>query len=304
MEKNPPKIEIRTAAQDADLQKKGYMTCIYGPASIGKTTRVATLPQQYWPHVLIVDFEDGVMRALHGYEIPYWPLNLESNLVSAMVMWTKFLEEFPEKQPWNKMGTRYLFINSVSELIKQTEFGLQHARKKKFITLKEYGDAANRFREWLRALKALNRKGIHVIMEAHEDTYPVEVDGSTEKRAMLFPKVGKTLAKEFLHLVDFCAHMEIDSNDKRIFNFQVTNTIAAKRSFRNFPEQMEADYTTLFTTLHNLLHSGAKPINAPLAKPTQQPSSNQPAKTGAVANSKTNQPVMSNKINSKQPVTA
>jgi hypothetical protein len=269
-------LQIVSAKQTADLTKHGVTVCVYSQSGLGKTTLVSTLPKTYWKNILIAEFEEGgVMRALHGLDIPFIQFSMQKDMIEALKAWNDFLKEFPDQPPYDKLGVKWLFINSYSELQKFLEFGLQYARGKKFITLKEYGDAANKSREYLRLLKSLNRKGINVMIEAHEDTYEVEIEGTGAKRSMLFPKVGRTFAKEFLHLIDFCGHMELRTKgdvEERIISFKPTMTVAAKRSFRGFPEVIPADYTVLFSELKKALSQGSEPpVETPKAVETQSP---------------------------------
>lgn len=269
-------LQIVSARETADLSKHGVTVCVYSQSGLGKTTLVSTLPKSYWKNILIAEFEEGgVMRALHGLDIPFIQFSMQKDMIEALKAWNDFLKDFPDKPPYDKLGVKWLFINSWSELQKFLEFGLQYARGKKFITLKEYSDAANKGREYLRLLKALNRKGINVMIEAHEDTYEVEVEGTGAKRSMLFPKVGRTFAKEFLHLIDFCGHMELQNkgdSEERIITFKPTMTMAAKRSFRGFPEVIPANYTVLFSELKKVLTHGNEPIaEKPKTNEAQQP---------------------------------
>ncbi len=271
-------LRIVSAKDTADLGKHGVTVCVYSQSGLGKTTLVSTLPKSYWKKILIAEFEEGgVMRALHGLDIPFIQFSMQKDMIEALKAWNDFLREFPDKPPYDKMGVKWLFINSWSELQKFLEFGLQYARGKKFITLKEYGDAANKGREYLRLLKSLNRRGINVMIEAHEDTYEVEIEGTGAKRSMLFPKVGRTFAKEFLHVIDFCGHMELRTKgdmEERVISFKPTNTVAAKGSFRGFPEVIPADYTFLFTELKKAVTQTAEAsVEKPKADEIKKPAS-------------------------------
>ena len=63
-------------------------------------------------------------------------------------------------------------------------------------------------------------------------------------------------------------------DEERVISFKPTMTVAAKRSFRGFPEMISADYTVLFTELKKAVTQKIEPsTEKPKVTETKQPAS-------------------------------
>jgi phage nucleotide-binding protein len=123
---------------------------------------------------------------------------------------------------------KVLVFDHLTELKRFLELALMRFRKKRFVELKEYGDSAQKMREYLRDLRSLKNRGVVVICFAHDMQLEyTESSGATLTKWV--PDVGRTYVNEVLGLFDVVGRLDWDDEQKvRRIQIKPTWDVAAK----------------------------------------------------------------------------
>lgn len=198
-----------------DLSQKGVSMIIYGDAGVGKTHLIGTLPEG---ELLVIDV-DGGLETFRGMNV-----NHDYKEVRSM-------GDIVEMLDWLKTGQhkyKHIAIDNLSELEKTMTIALMDARGQQFIRLKEYGDTAQKMREYVRKYRDLTEQGVNVFFLAWEMPLEIESgeDGISTKAA---PFLGKKFTLEASGLVDATGRLLISPKDgKRYLSFKGDSRFIAK----------------------------------------------------------------------------
>lgn len=217
------------------LDQKGHSLIIYADSGKGKTTCLGTLPEK---ETLIIDIEGGLASIQHKsidfISIPEGKPGIQ-----------KF-KEIHEALITGKMNYKYVCLDSITELEKYLQFALLGIRGKEFLQLKEYGDSAQKMREYLRLYRDLTTVGINVIFTALE--MPLEIQKNTDELiTKLFPMMSKKLAPEICGYVDIVARLVVNSKTgERKLNLIGSDNQIGKTRLRHLDDLESADLSYLF----------------------------------------------------------
>jgi hypothetical protein len=220
----------------------GFSGTVYGPAGVGKTKLLESIPPE---QLLIIDIEGGarVVKSNPFYVMLPKPVNSETaqafrNEIDDIYAKLRFGVDRTGK-PFREWETvRYVAPDSISEL--ETYFQQVQAvfADQYLVRLKEFGEASQitkkyiiQFRDLKDPANTWHHKPINTIFIAGES--PVETQ-RTENSVVtkMSPMLTKKFALQLCHLMDFVAHMEL-SNGKHMLRFDPTPETLAKSRFES-----------------------------------------------------------------------
>lgn len=208
---------VITKADDIKVMP-GISALIYAAAGIGKTTLLGTLPGR----TLVIDIESGtrVLIGKKNIDIIHVPQDL-----------TGLKETFDWLRSAEAKAYQFVCLDSATELEKYMLIRLaDRAGKNTIPSLKDYGEAQHKMREYLRTIRDLTVNGQHVIINALEMQSDA-TDGTTQK-SRLMPMMMNKLAPEICGLTDIVGRMEISSREEsageRFIRLEATEIITAK----------------------------------------------------------------------------
>jgi len=228
-------MEVKKTNQTA---RKGYSLIIYADSGKGKTYCLGTLPEK---ETFIIDIEGG-LATIQDKSIDY------ITLIEGIEGFKTFKQIYEDLRT-GKMSYKYVCIDSISELERYLQFALLHDRGKAFLQLKEYGDAAQKMREYLRLYRDLTNFGINIIFTALE--MPLEIqnneDGIVTKA---FPSLSKKLSPEVCGYVDMVARLEVNpKTEERRLRFVGNDYVIAKTRLSWIGPYEPANLKKLFTKI-------------------------------------------------------
>ena len=229
-----------------DLARKGVSMIIYGDAGVGKTHLIGTLPEG---ELLVIDV-DGGLETFRGMGV-----NHDYKTIRSMGEIVKMLD-------WLKKGDhkyKYLAIDNLSELEKTMAIALMDLRGQQFLRLKEYGDTAQKMREYVRKYRDLTDTGLNVFFLAWEMPLEIESneDGVTTKAA---PFLGKKFTLEASGLVDATGRLLISPKDgNRYLSFKGDARFIAKTRLKLKDYYLNPTMPELFANINSTAKQTAKP---------------------------------------------
>jgi phage nucleotide-binding protein len=206
-----PKIEkTRTEGRE-----KGTSVVIYGDSGAGKTRLLDAFPVG---KLYVLNLDDGldVLTKQHEY--------------TRFGRTPKDLGRIKESLDWlmeKRQKYDVVAIDDISELEKCFQFALMEIHGKKFLELKEYGDAAQKMREYLRRFRDLTSLGYDVIFIAKE--MALETRRNEEAVATkAYPAMTGKLAPEVAGYVDIIGRLMVVKDGRRLLQLDNTDLAVAK----------------------------------------------------------------------------
>jgi phage nucleotide-binding protein len=230
--------ELVPAKVDVARAKRGRTVVVYSEGGLGKTRCLASLG--LLGKTLVIDI-DGGQESLAGV----------AGADNVDVVEARRIEEVDtcyENLGSGKWKYDCLAIDTASEFEKLASMDLAGKRGKEFTSLAEYGDGAQKMREYFRKFKDLASRGMHVVFTAH-----VRSDKEAEGGGLLVmrarPAFTAGFSKEVIRLVDIQAFMVYDRQEKaRYFLLDAGNpAYDAKRRGSVLTDKEPADLAALIT---------------------------------------------------------
>jgi len=140
---------------------------------------------------------------------------------------------------------KYIVLDNVSELCDQLVNHYTTSRNKDFPEIREHGDTAYKFREWIHNWRDLVEMGITVVFNAWEQDYDVAVsDGNVATRTC--PKVGKSNVPSICGLCDIVGHLEVhEKSGKRWLRIGPSRQYVTKSQFSGLEDGEVADLPSI-----------------------------------------------------------
>jgi len=202
---------------------RGVSMGIFANPGAGKTTLLTTLPPK---ETLIVNIEAGLGPLLGKGHIVFNVLDAVENELE------KCIDDLYKQLRTTKHPFKYVCIDNISELESQLILNLTERRGKESPTLREYGDASFKMRQWLHNFRDLVFEGINVVFNAWE--FPMEirnVEGNVI--TLTVPKMSKSLVPSFCGLIDIIGHLEVhEKTGKRWVRFKPNDQCLCKSQFK------------------------------------------------------------------------
>jgi phage nucleotide-binding protein len=226
-----------------EVINRGLSFIVYADPGVGKTTMVSTLPVD---ETLIVNTEAG-LGPLLGTGHSMFDLrsaSQEEGILKTIEKLHKYLVS--EKHPFKNVA-----FDNVSELEQLIVQELTTRRRKEFTEIKEYGDSAQKMREYLHYFRDLIYRGINVVFTAWES--PIEIknhDGEIITKT--FPRLSKRLAPEACGIVDAVGHLEVyEKSGVRWVRFSANQQYVCKCQFKGLASDggEPADFPTIINKL-------------------------------------------------------
>lgn len=232
----PPVVKLRKTNEG---NKKGVTGVIYGPPGVGKTSLLRTVRPYYnYEDVLFINIDAGD-AVLNDLEIPTLDIGPSTDVRLMKAIYHEIVS--------GKHKFKLVFIDSISEEETYMRNIIMSGRGKSFMTLKEYGDAATKLREYSRLYRSLRDLGIDIIYCALEQDLDIQND-STGVITKCVPFVSKKMVTDICAMVDFVAHMEKDDKTGlRWFRLESNDRFIAKKRFSwldNFEKPSISDLMT------------------------------------------------------------
>ena len=197
--------------QKVSKAKRGISSILYGAPNAGKTYQLGYLPQQ---ETLILDI-DGGMVTLTGTDLSVFKIHED---LAQLANIYKYLRT--EKHPF-----KYVAIDNWSELERFFLSSLARARNIEFYRQLEWGNCAQKEREYMRLFRDLTDLGINVIYIA----WDMSIDQDDGVR--ICPMMMRTVTGEFTGLADNVWYLRPDPNinsKERYLITESTQQIIAK----------------------------------------------------------------------------
>ena len=212
---------------------RGIAIVVFANPGIGKTHLASTLPVG---ETLIVNTEAGI-APLMGTGHIVWHLQKVmaegKNVEEAMTELYTSIRTKAKGYEWIK----YVVLDNVSELQDQLVNHYTKARGKDVPEIKEHGDTAFKFREWMHNWRDLVELDITVVINAWEHDYDIAVsDGLVQTRTC--PKVGKSNVPSVCGIVDVVGHLEYhEKADKRWIRIAPSSQYLTKCQFKGLEDE-------------------------------------------------------------------
>ena len=182
---------------------RGIAIVIFSNPGIGKTHLASTLPEG---ETLIVNTEAGIAPLLGSKHIVWHLQQVMANGKNVEDAMTELYMSIRTKAPGYEF-IKNVVLDNVSELSDQLTTHYTKTRGKDFPEIKEHGDTAFKFREWMHDWRDLVELGINVVINAWEQDYDIAVaDGLVQTRTC--PKVGRANVPSVCGIVDVVGHLE------------------------------------------------------------------------------------------------
>ena len=192
---------------------RGISMCIFSDPGKGKTTAAATLPVG---ETLFISCEAGVAPL---YGTGHVVMNVLEAMVNTwkdvLVVMNELYKDIRTGNP-NYKFVKNVVIDNVSELSDQITACYVKTHNKGTPELREYGETAWTFREWIHNWRDLVEMGINVVLNAWEADYEITATEGTIITKTC-PKVGRSNIQSICGLVDIVGHLEVDEKSQRRF---------------------------------------------------------------------------------------
>jgi phage nucleotide-binding protein len=148
-----------------------------------------------------------------------------------------------------------IVIDNVSELSDQLTHFFTTSRNKEFPEIREHGDTAYKFREWMHNWRDLVEMGINVVFNAWEMDYDIAVaDGLVTTRTC--PKVGKSNVPSVCGICDVVARLEVhEKSGKRWLRVGPSKQYMTKTQFSGLENGEVADLPTIINKIKEFDYS-------------------------------------------------
>jgi phage nucleotide-binding protein len=221
---------------------RGLSFVVFSNPGIGKTTMAATLPVG---ETLIINTEAGVAPLLGTGHMVF---NLQEAMANGSDV-EQTMNGLYKKVRTGEFKFKNIVLDNVSELIDQLTNHYTNVRNKDFPEIREHGDTAFRFREWIHNWRDLVEQGINVVFNVWEQDYDVAVtDGLVKTRTC--PKVGRSNVPSICGLCDVVGHLEVhEKSGKRWLRVGPSDQFITKTQFKGLDSGEVADLPTIITKI-------------------------------------------------------
>ena len=203
---------------------RGISMIVYGNPGVGKTTLATTLPPD---DTLIINAEAG-LGPLLGKGTYVYPL-LE-NIVNNE--FEKVLDELYKKLRTEKHRFKNVVIDNISEIEGQLITHITQRHGKEAPTLREYGDASYKMKQWIHQFRDLVYNNINVVFNAWE--FPMELrNAEGNLLSLICPKVSKSIVPVLCGCVDIVGRLEVhEKTGKRWVRIRPNDMYLCKSQFK------------------------------------------------------------------------
>jgi phage nucleotide-binding protein len=228
---------------------RGISIVIYANPGVGKTTLAATLPQG---ETLIINTEAGIAPLMGTKHIVF---NLQEAVLNGEDIETAMNSMYKSIRTGEHPWIKYVVIDNVSELSDQLTNHYTKIRNKEFPEIREHGDTAFKFREWIHNWRDLVELGITVVFNAWEQDYEITVlDGMVQTRTC--PKVGRSNVPSVCGLVDVVGHLEVhDKTGNRWIRIGQSKQFITKSQFKGLESGEVANLPEIINKIKNYDYS-------------------------------------------------
>jgi phage nucleotide-binding protein len=207
-----PKIQKTRTGERGE----GTSVCIYGDSGSGKTSLLDAFPAG---KLIILSFDKGLAVLKKQHEFVEFERTVES------------LKEMSDTLDW-LMGQKQrkhdvVAIDDISELERCFQFAFLKMRGKPFLELKEYGDTAQKMREYLRRFRDLTSHGYDVVFIAKEQALETQRT-SAELTTKFYPAMSGKLAPEVVGYVDIIGRLTVSKTGDRLLQLDGSDLAVAK----------------------------------------------------------------------------
>jgi len=244
-------MDINKLKSAGNVIDRGISICIYANPGCGKTTMATTLPPE---ETLIINAEAGLGPLLGKGHVVFNLLKAVENDDFAKTMDDIYRQVRTTKHPF-----KYVVLDNLSEIEGQLIVSLTKRHGKETPTVREYGDAAYKMREWIHLWRDLVFQNINVIFNCWE--FPMElknVEGNVV--TLIVPKISKSNVPKLCGCIDIVGHLEVhEKTGKRWVRLRPNDVCLCKTQFKGIGEEQSgeiADFGLIFGKILN--HNYAK----------------------------------------------
>jgi phage nucleotide-binding protein len=203
---------------------RGISIVVYANPGVGKTTLGTTLPPE---ETLIINAEAGLGPLLgKGHSV--------FNILEAVTEFEfeKVIDDIYKKLRTESHPFKNIVIDNLSEIENQLILNITQRHGKEAPTLREYGDAAFKMKQWIHNFRDLQFLGMNVVFNAWE--FPMDlrnVEGSII--TLICPKVSKSNVPVLCGCVDVVGHLEVhEKTGKRWIRLRPNEQYLCKSQFK------------------------------------------------------------------------
>lgn len=225
---------------------RGISMIIYGNPGVGKTTLATTLPPD---ETIIINAEAGLGPLLGKGHVVFNVLEAVKNNAFERVIDDLYKELRTSKHPFKNV-----VLDNLSEIENQLILSITEDHGKKAPTLREYGDAAYKMKQWVHQYRDLVYNGINVIFNAWE--FPMDLRNAEGcLLSLICPKVSKSIVPVVCGCVDVVGHLEVyGETGRRWVRIRPNDLCLCKSQFKGVGDTKDAgEIADLPTILNKIL---------------------------------------------------
>jgi len=222
-------MELKDLTSSGSTIDRGLSIVIYSNPGQGKTTLSTTLDPET---TLIINADAG-----EGPLIEYEKRTGKGHIVFPLLKYVldneyeKVIDDLYQKLRTEKHPFKNIVLDNISEMENQLILHLTQRHGKEAPTLREYGDAIFKMKQWIHDFRDLQYLGMNVIFNAWE--FPMDLrncEGSVI--TIVVPKVSKSLVPVLCGCVDAVGRMEVhEKSGKRWVRFRPNDQYMVKCQF-------------------------------------------------------------------------
>lgn len=205
--------------------ERGISMCIYANPGIGKTTLATTFANP--EETLIISAEAG-LGPLLGKKVTVLDLLGAVNNNE----FEKLIDDIYKQIRTTSHPFKNIVIDNLSEIENQLILHITQRHGKEAPTLREYGDASFKMKEWIHEFRDLVYQGMNVVFNAWE--FPIElrnVEG--EVVTLIAPKLSKTNVPVLCGCVDIVGRLQVhEKTGKRWIRLRPNDYCICKSQFK------------------------------------------------------------------------
>lgn len=207
-----------------DKITRGISMIIYSNPGVGKTTLATTLDPQ---ETLIINAEAGLGPLLGKGHVVFNILEAVNNFEFEKVIDDLYKQLRTTKHPFKN-----IVIDNLSEIENQLILNITQRHGKEAPTLREYGDASFKMKQWIHNFRDLQFHGMNVVFNAWE--FPMDlrnVEGNII--TIVVPKISKGTVPMMCGCVDVVGHLEVhEKTGKRWIRLRPNDQYLCKSQFK------------------------------------------------------------------------
>jgi phage nucleotide-binding protein len=226
--------------------ERGVSIVVYANPGIGKTTLAATLPQGPGK-TLIINTEAGIAPLMGSDHLIF---NLQKAIANGKNV-EEAMNGLYKSIRTGEPGYQFenIVLDNVSELSDQLCNHYTKVHNKELPEIREHGDTAFKFREWIHNWRDLVEMGTNVIINAWEQDYDIAIaDGIVTTRTC--PKVGRSNVPSVCGLCDVVARLEVhEKSGERWLRIGPHRQYITKTQFKGLKKGEVADLPTIINKI-------------------------------------------------------